>query len=49
MNSEAEVVFSEMDLKLLFINAHVMAAVVPLLSFYSPINCIQNIKALLLK
>lgn len=33
MNSAAEVVFSKMDLQLLFINAHVMAAVVSLLSF----------------
>lgn len=33
MSSEAEVVFSKMDLQLLFINAHVMAAVVSLLSF----------------
>lgn len=33
MNSEAEVVFSKMDLQLLFINAQVMAAVVSLLSF----------------
>lgn len=33
MNSEAEVVFNKTDLQLLFINAHVMAAVVSLLSF----------------
>lgn len=33
MNSEAEVVFNKTSLQLLFINAHVMAAVVPLLSF----------------